>query len=174
MERILVIGSPGSGKSTFSRALAQRKQLPLVYLDQLFWNADKTTVDQVQFDQRLEEAMARTQAWILDGNYSRTLARRLACCDRVFFLDYPVEVCLESVRGRRGTVRPDMPWVETEEDPEFMDYIRTFPQKQRPKILALREKHPEKSWVVLRSRGQMDAYLRGLDAGMAEAKREQR
>lgn len=32
MERILVIGSPGSGKSTFSRALAQRKQLPLVYL----------------------------------------------------------------------------------------------------------------------------------------------
>ena len=41
MERILVIGSPGSGKSTFSRALAQRKQLPLVYLDRLFWNADK-------------------------------------------------------------------------------------------------------------------------------------
>ena len=47
MERILVIGSPGSGKSTFSRALAQRKQLPLVYLDQLFWNADRTTVDKV-------------------------------------------------------------------------------------------------------------------------------
>ena len=58
MERILVIGSPGSGKSTFSRALAQRKQLPLVYLDRLFWNADITTVDQAQFDQRLEEAKA--------------------------------------------------------------------------------------------------------------------
>lgn len=153
MERILVIGSPGSGKSTFSRALAQRKQLPLVYLDRLFWNADKTTVDQAQFDQRLEEAMARTQ---------------------VFFLDLPVEVCLESVRARRGTVRPDMPWVETEEDPEFMEYIQTFPQQQRPKILELREKYGEKPWVVLRSRGQMDAYLRGLDAGMAEAKREQR
>ena len=118
--------------------------------------------------------MARTPSWIMDGNYSRTLARRLACCDRVFFLDYPVEVCLESVRGRRGTVRPDMPWVETEEDPEFMEYIQTFPQQQRPKILELREKYGEKPWVVLRSRGQMDAYLRGLDAGMAEAKREQR
>ena len=153
MERILVIGSPGSGKSTFSRALAQRKQLPLVYLDQLFWNADRTTVDKVQFDQRLGEAMARTQ---------------------VFFLDLPVEVCLESVRARRGTVRPDMPWVETEEDPEFMEYIQTFPQQQRPKILELREKYGEKPWVVFRSRGQMDAYLRGLDAGMAEAKREQR
>lgn len=148
MERILVIGSPGSGKSTFSRALAQRKQLPLVYLDQLFWNADKTTVDQAQFDQRLGEAMARTQAWILDGNYGRTLEMRLERCTQVFFLDLPVEVCLESVRARRGTVRP--------------------------KILELREKYGEKPWVVLRSRGQMDAYLRGLDAGMAEAKREQR
>ena len=174
MERILVIGSPGSGKSTFSRALAQRKQLPLVYLDRLFWNADKTTVDQAQFDQRLGEAMARTQAWILDGNYGRTLEMRLERCTQVFFLDLPVEVCLESVRARRGTVRPDMPWVETEEDPEFMEYIQTFPQQQRPKILELWEKYGEKPWVVFRSRGQMDAYLRGLDAGMAEAKREQR
>lgn len=170
MERILVIGSPGSGKSTFSRALAQRKQLPLVYLDRLFWNADKTTVDQAQFDQRLGEAMARTQAWILDGNYGRTLEMRLERCTQVFFLDLPVEVCLESVRARRGTVRPDMPWVETEEDPEFMEYIQTFPQQQRPKILELWEKYGEKPWVVFRSRGQMDAYLRGLDAGMAEAK----
>lgn len=174
MERILVVGSPGSGKSTFSRALGELTGLPLIYLDRLFWNADKTTVENKVFDQRLEEAMASTPKWIMDGNYSRTLARRLACCDRVFFLDYPVEVCLESVQARRGTVRPDMPWVETEEDPEFMDYIRTFPQQQRPKILALREKYGEKPWVVLHSGGQMDAYLRGLDAGMAEAKREQR
>ena len=165
MERILVIGSPGSGKSTFSRALAQRKQLPLVYLDQLFWNADKTTVDHAQFDQRLEEAMARTQAWILDGNYGRTLEMRLERCTQVFFLDLPVQVCLESVRARRGTVRPDMPWVETEEDPEFMESIQTFPQQQRPKILALREKHPEKNWVVFRSRSQADAYLRGFQEG---------
>ena len=86
MERILVIGSPGSGTSTFSRALAQRKQLPLVYLDRLFWNADRTTVDKVQFDQRLGEAMARTQAWILDGNYGRTLEMRLERCTQVFFL----------------------------------------------------------------------------------------
>ena len=80
--------------------MAQRKQLPLVYLDRLFWNADKTTVDQAQFDQRLEEAMARTQAWILDGNYGRTLEMRLERCTQVFFLDLPVEVCLESVWAR--------------------------------------------------------------------------
>ena len=60
MERILVVGSPGSGKSTFSRALGELTGLPLIYLDRLFWNADKTTVENKVFDQRLEEAMART------------------------------------------------------------------------------------------------------------------
>lgn len=166
-ERILVIGSPGSGKSTFARALGELTGLPLLYLDRLFWNADRTTVENQMFDQRLEQAMSQNQRWIMDGNYSRTLDRRLARCHRVFFLDYPVEVCLAGVRARRGTVRPDIPWVETEEDPEFMDYIRTFPQQQRPKILALQEEHPEKNWVVFRFREQADAYLQGLREGKA-------
>ena len=164
-ERILVIGSPGSGKSTFARALGELTGLPLLYLDRLFWNADRTTVENQVFDQRLEQAMAQNQRWIMDGNYSRTLDRRLARCQRVFFLDYPVEVCLAGVRARRGTVRPDIPWVETEEDPEFMDYIRDFPQQQRPKILAFWKVTPEKKWVVFRCREQADAYLRGLREG---------
>ena len=164
-ERILVIGSPGSGKSTFARALGELTGLPLLYLDRLFWNADRTTVENQVFDQRLEQAMSQNQRWIMDGNYSRTLDRRLARCHRVFFLDYPVEVCLAGVRARRGTVRPDIPWVETEEDPEFMDYIRDFPQQQRPKILAFRKAAPEKKWVVFRCREQADAALRGLREG---------
>lgn len=81
-ERILVIGSPGSGKSTFARALGELTDLPLLYLDRLFWNADRTTVENQVFDQRLEQAMAQSQRWIMDGNYSRTLDRRLARCQR--------------------------------------------------------------------------------------------
>lgn len=166
-ERILVIGSPGSGKSTFSRALGQLTGLPLLYLDRLFWNADQTTVEAEVFDRRLAEAMAQTSQWIMDGNYARTLERRLARCDRVFFLDYPVEVCLEGVRARFGKPRPDMPWIEREEDPEFMEYIRQFPRQQRPQILAFREAFPDKLWVTFHSREQADAYLRGLREGKA-------
>lgn len=165
MENVLVVGSPGSGKSTFSRALAQEAGLPLIYLDQLFWNGDKTTVSQEEFDRRLGEAMEGSSRWVMDGNYSRTLARRLERCDRVFFLDYPADLCLESVRARRGKARPDIPWVETEEDPEFMEYIREFPQKQRPGLLALRKAFPQKRWTVFRKRSQAAAYLRGFREG---------
>lgn len=165
MENVLVVGSPGSGKSTFSRALAQEAGLPLIYLDQLFWNGDKTTVSPEEFDRRLGEAMEGSSRWIMDGNYSRTLARRLERCDRVFFLDYPADLCLESVRARRGKARPDIPWVETEEDPEFMEYIREFPQKQRPGLLALGKAFPQKRWTVFRKRSQAAAYLRGFREG---------
>ena len=165
MENVLVVGSPGSGKSTFSRALAQEAGLPLIYLDRLFWNGDKTTVSPEEFDRRLGEAMEGSPSWIMDGNYSRTLARRLERCDRVFFLDYPADLCLESVRARRGKARPDIPWVETEEGPGFMDYIREFPQKQRPGLLALRKAFPQKRWTMFRKRSQAAAYLRGFREG---------
>ena len=83
MKRILVIGCPGSGKSTFARALQAKTDLPLFYLDRIYWNADRTTVAREVFDARLEEIL-RGDEWIIDGNYSRTMERRIRACDTVF------------------------------------------------------------------------------------------
>lgn len=158
MERVLVIGCPGSGKSTFSLALAAKTGLPLCHLDRLFWNADKTTVPPAVFDARLE-AVLQQPVGIIDGNYSRTLERRLAWCDTVFFFDLPAEVCLAGVRARRGKVRPDMPWVEEQEDAEFMRYIVDFAQQQRPKLAAMLAAFPDKRITVFASHAEADRYL---------------
>ncbi len=163
-ERVLVIGSPGSGKSTFARRLALVSGLPLTHLDMLFWNSDRTTVPKEEFRRRLEELLQEDR-WLIDGNFSGTMERRIESCRTVFFLDFPVEVCLEGVRSRFGKPRPDIPWIEQEEDPEFMEYIRGFPEKRRPKILALREKYRDKHWVVFHSREEEAAYLLGLQEG---------
>lgn len=139
MKRVLVIGCPGSGKSTFARRLREITGLPIVYLDRLYWNADKTAVSRDEFDRRLRAALMRNK-WIIDGNYARTLEARLDRCDTVFFLDYPAEICLTGIAERRGIPREDMPWVEITEDPAFTAFVRDFQDEVRPQIIRCLER----------------------------------
>ena len=159
MKKVLVIGCPGSGKSTFAGALHKITGLPLVHLDMLFWNPDKTTVEKSVFRERLTNVLRQSQ-WIIDGNYGSTLEMRLQECDTVFFLDYPLEVCLEGIQQRRGKPRTDMPWVETEEDPEFIAFVENFSVDGRPQILELLGKYAEKNIYIFTDRTEADRYLR--------------
>ena len=161
MKKILVIGCPGAGKSTFSKALRGKLGLPLFHLDMLFWKADKTTLSREEFDQKLGEILAG-DSWIIDGNYGRTLHHRLEVCDTVFLLDLPVEVCLEGAINRVGKPRDDLPWQETELDPEFRDWISDFPNKELPQVYETLEKHKDKSIVVFHSHEEINAYLEEL------------
>ena len=160
MQKILVIGCPGAGKSTFSRALQGKIGLPLFHLDMLFWNCDKTNVSREEFDQKLSDILKQDK-WIIDGNYGRTLEMRLKECDTVFLLDFPVSVCLSGVELRIGKPREDMPWIEQEFDPEFKKEIEEFPSKNLPVIYALFEKYGDKNIVIFKSREEADEYLKG-------------
>lgn len=161
MRKAIIIGCPGSGKSTFARALAEVTGLPLYYLDRMYWNADKTQVEKSVFRARLAAALTGEQ-WIIDGNYGSTMGMRLAACDTVFFLDYPTEVCLEGIRTRRGTPRPDMPWIETEEDAEFIEFIKRYNTESRPSVLELLKQYADKTIVVFRDRAEAEEYLQDL------------
>ena len=159
MERAIVIGNSGAGKSTFARALRDITGLPLHYLDRLWHRPDKTTVTREEFDLRLGELRAG-ERWIIDGNYRRTLEPRLAACDTVFFLDYPLEVCLAGVEARRGTAREDMPWIETQEDPEFTAWIRDFARRDLPEMEALLDRYRAGRKILrFQSREEGQKYL---------------
>jgi adenylate kinase family enzyme len=158
MKKVIVIGSPGAGKSTFARALRDRTGLPLYYLDMLWHKPDRTNVSREEFDRGLKELLKK-DCWIIDGNYLRTLELRLQECDTVFLLDYPVELCLAGAEERIGKPREDMPWVEREFDEEFRQWILDFPRDQRPHIEELLKKYREKEVIRFRSRGEAEAYL---------------
>ena len=161
MKKVIVIGCPGSGKTTFAERLRDRSGLPLFYLDAIWHKPDKTHIPREEFDARLGEILEQ-DAWIIDGNYSRTLERRMAACDTVFFFDLPTEDCLAGVLSRIGRIRPEMPWVETELEPSFRAEIESFRETQRPQILALLERYRDKRCIAFLSRAQADEYLREL------------
>lgn len=162
MKKIIVIGCPGSGKSTFSKALHSITDIPLCHLDMIFWNSDKTTVDRAVFLERLSKIIQNDE-WIIDGNYESTMELRMQACDTVFFLDYPLDVCLRGIEERKGTARSDMPWIEPEEyDAEFIAFIKNFNTQSRPKVMELLDRHSDKNIFIFKTRDQADEYLKKM------------
>lgn len=159
MKKVIVIGSPGAGKSTFARELCALTGLPLFYLDMIWHKPDRSNVSQSEFDARLNE-IVRKEAWIIDGNYQRTLEMRLQRCDTVFLLNYPTQLCLDGARSRIGTCREDLPWTETELDDTFRQWILDFPKTQLPQIYDLLGQYRDMRHIfVFRSRSEAAAFL---------------
>lgn len=162
MKKVIVVGCPGSGKSTFARKLQEKTGLPLYYLDMIWHKPDKTTLSKEEFDRRLQELILRDE-WIIDGNYSRTLEPRLQACDTAFVFDLPLKDCLAGAQARVGTKRIDMPWEETELSQEFLSYILSFSQQKLPNLLQLAEKYSaQKQIVFFHSRQECDDFLKKL------------
>jgi hypothetical protein len=66
---------------------------------------------------------------------------------------------LNGIKERRGKPRSDMPWIETEEDAEFLKFIKCFHEQQRPKILGLLDTYGDKDIFVFTDREQADAFI---------------
>ncbi|MCI8317887.1 MAG: adenylate kinase [Lachnospiraceae bacterium] len=163
MQKVIVIGSPGAGKSTFARKLRDVSGLPLYYLDLIWHRPDQTNISRDEFDIQLQTIL-RKECWIVDGNYLRTLEMRLKVCDTVFLLDFPVEVCLLGAQSRIGRKREDLPWLETVFDEEFRQWILSFPAEQLPYIYELLKKYRKnKQIVVFKSRKEADEYLQNIE-----------
>lgn len=162
MKKIIVIGCPGAGKSTFARALSIRTGIPLFYLDMIWHKEDRTNISRDQFDQRLGRIISE-DSWIIDGNYQRTMEWRIKECDTVFLLDFPTEVCLEGAQNRIGKAREDMPWVEETLDEDFKMFIETFSDEVLTIIYGLLEIYKDKNIIVFKSREDVNSYIEKLN-----------
>lgn len=160
MLKIIVIGSPGAGKSTFSQKLQNITNLPLYHLDMLYHKADGTHIPKEEFQKKLTKILEK-EKWIIDGNYQRTLEMRIKECDTVFLLDFPTEICLEGAESRIGKKRKDMPWVETKLDEDFKQSIIDFRDKKLPQIYELLNKYKKNVKIIIfKSREEADNYIK--------------
>jgi adenylate kinase family enzyme len=145
MRRVMVIGSPGAGKSTLARGLADKLARPMVALDSLYWRPGWVESPGAEF----REAVARfaaTPAWVMDGNYGFTYDLRMPVADTIVWLDLPRWTCarrvvIRTARGHgrtRDTLPPGCP---ERFDLEFLAYVWNFKANQRPGMVAAVEKY---------------------------------
>ena len=160
-QKILVIGCPGSGKSTLSRGLRDITGLPLFHLDNIWWKPDRSHISREEFDRKLDEILL-TDRWIIDGNYSRTFETRFRSCDTAIFLDYPFEVCMNGIKERGGKHRADISWTAQALDPELVKLVERYETDDRPVVLSLLAKYSDVNRFVFRSRLEAAEWMRGL------------
>ena len=162
MHKIIIIGCPGSGKTTFAKKLNHITELPLYHLDAIWHKSDKTHIAREDFDLRISKILDMPE-WIMDGNYNRTIEVRLRACDTVFLFDLPTDLCIQGAIDRLGKGRYDLPWIEKELTPTLKRSIEEFPRDSLPRIYDLLKKYSEdKQVIVFKSRESADAYLRDL------------
>jgi adenylate kinase family enzyme len=166
MQRILVMGSCGSGKSTFARRLSAITGIPVVSIDALFWKPGWVESDKAEFRERLAD-VARQPRWIMDGNYiSHLVELRRDASDTVIWLDLPRATCMLGIMTRivknYGRVRPEMAEGCPEKiDFAFLRYVWTFREQQTPKLLAyFHGLRADQSLIHFTERAQADRYLR--------------
>jgi adenylate kinase family enzyme len=154
-----VIGSPGAGKSTFSRQLATLTTLPLTHLDAEYWQPGWVRPSGEVWEAKVRR-LTLPDAWILDGNYTSTVALRAARADTVVVLDFPRWLCLyRAVRRALQNRRPDRLALGREPlDLNFLRFIWNFPSVQRRQLAEL-ERLPQLRLVRLRSDAQARVWL---------------
>lgn len=168
MQRVVVVGCSGSGKSTFARKLADRTGLPLIHLDQEYWSPGWVErYDAVGWRARVAE-LCEGERWIIDGNYSDTFPMRLPRATAILWLDRTRMQCMGSITRRLianyGRVRPtSAPGCPEQWDWEFIKFVWNWHAASGPKVREILAR-PEYAPLVTRFKTyrEGDAWLDDL------------
>lgn len=167
MERIIIIGCGGAGKSTLARKLGEALDLPVVHLDQIYWSPGNWEhLSREEFDARLAIELEKPK-WIMDGNFDRTMAMRIAQCDTIIYLDFNRFTCIfqwiKRVITHWGHHRPDMaPGCKEWFDPEFFKWLWNYNKDNREKNYRLLNEAEWKETIVLKNRRMVKRFLNSL------------
>lgn len=170
MERIIIIGCGGAGKSTLAQQLGKKLNIPVVHLDKIFWKPGWVETPPEEFDELHRRELARDQ-WIMDGNFNRTMPERIARCDTVIYLDFSRMACICGVVKRvlttYGTVRPDMGEGCPERvDLEFLKWVWNYNRDKKERNYRLLNEAEHAQTIVLKNRRAVKRFLRAIDEGM--------
>jgi adenylate kinase family enzyme len=166
MQRVMIIGPCGAGKSTLSFTLAGKLGLPLTHMDKLNWLPGWVDGGNDRVRAKLADVL-KGERWLIEGNYGSTMPMRLKRADTVVYLDFPIRLCLWRLIKRvvtgRGKTRPDM----TADCPErfdlkFFTYVMGWNYGPRPRTEEALKGHETKV-IRLRSPKELARWVAKLE-----------
>lgn len=167
--RILIQGSAGAGKSAFSRELSELLSIPVIHMDQHYWQPNWTKPEPQDWYKRQLELYDKKE-WIIEGGaYRKTLPIRTKASDFVIYLDFNRFFCLYRCFKRyfqyRGRTRPDLAEGCNEQvDYSFAKWIlHEQPDIYGPlAIQTIKDNLEHDNFVLLKSKRQLDKFKEEL------------
>lgn len=166
MSRIIIIGCPGSGKSTLTAKIQDVLKYPVLHLDKIYHIDNNTHITREELIQKVAEFANSHTNWIIDGNYISTIEQRMILSDTVILLDIDTKTCIENAIARsKKEKQPDMAtgFDISKLNQDFVNSIVRFKEDSLPKILTLFEKYNEtKNIIILKSYEEIDKFIEKL------------
>lgn len=161
MNRIMIIGCPGSGKSRLSKLLGKQLDIPVLHLDYIYHIDNFHQISREELKTMIESFASSHDRFIIDGNYNATMEWRLQFCDTVILLDIDTEICVKNVLERLNEeIREDMaPGFDNSiMDDDFLDFVRGFQSEKLPGIKNLLLQH-QKNVILLSDYDEIETFL---------------
>jgi adenylate kinase family enzyme len=175
LERGIVVGTSGCGKTTFARRLAQTLALQHIELDRLFWLPGWQPRDVTEFCGRVEQCLS-VPRWVVDGNYGMLRDVTWPRATHAVWLNYPFALVLARVTRRTlariAAQREVFPGCRETLRNSFLSpksviwwSITTYrPRRQRYAAMRREQAFPQLTWVELRSPLEARAFWLSLEA----------
>lgn len=167
MNKIIVIGCPGSGKSTLTFKLKEILNYPVLHLDKIYHIDNEHHISREELVDAVNKFASNNKTWIIDGNYISTIEQRIKLCDTVILFDINTETCINNAIKRaqfdkKSDMAEGFDYSKTSE--KFIEFIKNFKEQSLPKIMELHSKYKnEKNFIIFKNYKQVDKFVKELE-----------
>lgn len=165
INKISILGGPGTGKSTLADNLGKNLKLPIYHLDGIHHLANWEKRDEKERDKIIFEIIEKPK-WVIDGTYKSTIETRIKKTEMIIFLDYSTIAKLKGIMLRyiknRGKEKPEIPGCKEKMEAEFVKYTLQWNKKTRKIVMKVLEENKNKKIIIFKSRKKLNKWYEKL------------
>ena len=161
IQKIAIIGGPGTGKSTLAKNLGKEMKLPVYHIDGIHhlknWEIRPTQERDAIVSEKVKEPK-----WVIDGTYKATLEERVINADLIIFLDYSTIAKLKGILSRyfknKGQEKPEIPGCKEKMEWEFIQLTMKWNKTKRKIVKDILDRYKDKKILIFKNRRSLNKW----------------